>query len=175
VRLLLACVLIGCEPFSAAPVSVTAAQPVVAPPVIVTPPPVIENHVTYVTNVTNVAPSAEPAPVDTPPEVATPATPATPATLPVGKPAMCACIETTPLSVHATTTVDACDRYLGRAEVGVRCETRDPGAIQRVTESLALSRRTWRDVAKGEGRKYLVDSCDVAARQLESAFADACR
>ncbi len=168
--------LIGCEPFSAQPVSVTAAQPVIVPPpVIVTPPPVIENNVTYVTNVTNMTPPAEPAPEVATPEAATPATPATPATLPVGKPAMCACIAATPSPVRATTTVAACDRYLGRAEVGVTCETSDPGAIQRVTESLELSRRTWRDVAKGEGRKYLLDSCDVAARQLESAFADACR
>jgi hypothetical protein len=172
---LLLVLLVGCEPFSSPAVAVTTPPP----PVVVTPPPVIENHVTFVTiappPVEAPAPPVEaPTPVD-PPQVTVAAPP--PVSRP--RPPYCTCMENARLTaqqpVHPTTTVPACDRYLTRAEVSVRCSTDDAGAIKRVMLSLDLSWRQWRDVAGGPGRKYLVDSCDVAEKEMDSALEDACR
>jgi hypothetical protein len=181
VRHVLLILLVGCEPFS----SPAATTP---PPVVVTPPPVIENHVTFVTVLPPPAedmPPAPPAPAPPePPPAATPPPAAAPppAEPPPIEPAVrrprppyCTCMETAVLPVHPTTTVPACDHYLARTEASLRCSTDDPGAIKRVMMSLDLSWRQWRDVAGGQGRKYLLDSCDVVDKEMDLSLADACR
>jgi hypothetical protein len=165
VRVALVVLLASCDPLMPPP----PAAP--SPPPVIVPPPVIENHITnYITELNIEPPAAQPA-AEAPPPPARPPAP----TRVAHRPAMCTCLDTAELPQGPTTTVASCDHFLAQAELAVRCETDDPGAIGRVVDALELSRRQWRKAAAGPGRADLIDSCDVADRGMTSSLADACR
>jgi hypothetical protein len=99
---------------------------------------------------------------------------------------LCACVASPPpppedRSNLPSTGVASCDRYITRLEALERCEMTQPwassagAAFERMTASNDLMRRNYQRAATSSiGRANLEDSCPVALKQIESAFADQC-
>jgi hypothetical protein len=146
-----------------------------APPAAVfVPPPVIVNN-TFVTEVN--APPPEPAP---PPPPAPPPRPAPPPAAVYPPPPFCTCWATATMpperANRPSTTIASCDRYLDTAELSGRCSTMDARPLGRLVEQLDLARRNFRRAvtAPGADRASIVESCDLAARQVAESIDETC-
>jgi hypothetical protein len=157
------------------PAPATPAAPVAPPPpAVVVPPPVVVNN-TFVTEV-NESPAAEPPPPVPPPP---PPVPRVAAVHPVPVP-FCQCWATATMpperAQRPSTTIASCDRYLDAAELSARCSAMEGRPLERMIESLDLTRRNFKRSAAmlGSNRDMVVESCDLAARQITESLAETC-